>query len=91
VNVVLKGRIARYLQDCGYTPEAATREAAKYSGHSGRVGIRPGAADAGPPRDSCEMAHLTRRQRRVRAPAVEVARDPRTRLGHGVTATLVSV
>ena len=42
MNVVLKGRIARYLQDCGYTPEAATREAAKYSGHSGRVGIRPG-------------------------------------------------
>jgi hypothetical protein len=25
VNVVLKGRIARYLQDCGYTPEAAAK------------------------------------------------------------------
>jgi len=39
VNVVLKIRIARYLQSCGYTPEAALAEAEKYSGHSGRVGM----------------------------------------------------
>ena len=47
VNVVLKGRIARYLQDCGYTPEAAAMEAAKYSGHSGRVGMYTAASEAG--------------------------------------------
>jgi integrase len=47
VNVVLKGRIARYLQDCGYTPEAAAKEAAKYSGHSGRVGMYTAASEAG--------------------------------------------
>ena len=47
VNVVLKGRIARYLQACGYTPEAAAKEAAKYSGHSGRVGMYTAASEAG--------------------------------------------
>jgi integrase len=47
VNVVLKGRIARYLQDCGHTPEAAAKEAAKYSGHSGRVGMYTAASEAG--------------------------------------------
>jgi site-specific recombinase XerC len=47
VNVALKGRIARYLQDCGYTPEAAAMEAAKYSGHSGRVGMYTAASEAG--------------------------------------------
>ena len=47
VNVVLKGRVARYLQDCGYTPEAAAKEAAKYSGHSGRVGMYTAASEAG--------------------------------------------
>jgi integrase len=47
VNVALKGRIARYLQDCGYTPEAAAKEAAKYSGHSGRVGMYTAASEAG--------------------------------------------
>jgi hypothetical protein len=47
VNVVLKGRIARYRQNCGYTPEAAAKEAAKYSGHSGRVGMYTAASEAG--------------------------------------------
>ena len=47
VNVVLKGRIARYLQACGYTPEAAAKEAAKYSRHSGRVGMYTAASEAG--------------------------------------------
>jgi integrase len=47
VNVALKGRIACYLQDCGYTPEAAAKEAAKYSGHSGRVGMYTAASEAG--------------------------------------------
>ena len=47
VNVVLKGRIARCLQDCGYTPEAAVTEAAKYSGHGGRVGMYTAASEAG--------------------------------------------
>jgi hypothetical protein len=44
VNVALKGRIARYLQDCGYTPEAAAKEAARYSG---RVGMYTAASEAG--------------------------------------------
>ena len=35
----LKTRVARYLEACGYTREAASDEAAKYSGHSGRVGM----------------------------------------------------
>jgi hypothetical protein len=35
------------LQDCGYTPEAAAKEAAKYSGHSGRVGMYTAASEAG--------------------------------------------
>jgi hypothetical protein len=47
VNVVLKIRIARYLQSCGYTPEAALAEAEKYSGHSGRVGMYTAASEAG--------------------------------------------
>ena len=47
VNVALKARIARYLLDCGYTPEAAAKEAAKYSGHSGRVGMYTAASEAG--------------------------------------------
>jgi integrase len=47
VNVVLKARVARYLQACGYTPEAATEEAAKFSGHSGRTGMYTAASEAG--------------------------------------------
>jgi len=47
VSVALKARVARYLQGCGYTPEAATAAAAKYSGHSGRVGMYTAASEAG--------------------------------------------
>jgi site-specific recombinase XerD len=47
VSLVLKARIARYLQDCGYTAEAASDAAAKYSGHSGRVGMYTAASEAG--------------------------------------------
>src|SRR5215471_2410324 len=44
VSLALKARIARY---CGYTREAANAEAAKYSGHSGRVGVYTAASEAG--------------------------------------------
>ena len=44
VSLALKARIARY---CGYTREAANAEAAKYSGHSGRVGMYTAASEAG--------------------------------------------
>lgn len=37
--------IARYLQDLGYTPETAIKEAAKYSGHGGEAGMS--ASEAG--------------------------------------------
>ena len=46
VSLALKARIARY---CGYTREAANAEAAKYSGHSGRVGMYTAASEAGIP------------------------------------------
>ena len=39
VSLALKARVARYLETCGYTREAASAAAAKYSGHSGRVGM----------------------------------------------------
>jgi hypothetical protein len=39
VSLVLKARIAHYLEACGYTPDAASDEAAKFCGHSGRVGM----------------------------------------------------
>jgi hypothetical protein len=47
VSVALKARVARYLQACGYTPEGAAAAAAKYSGHSGRVGMYTAASEAG--------------------------------------------
>jgi site-specific recombinase XerC len=47
VCLALKARIARYLQACGYTPDAATAAAAKYSGHSGRVGMYTVTSEAG--------------------------------------------
>jgi hypothetical protein len=37
----------RYLEGSGYTREAANAEAAKYSGHSGRVGMYIAASEAG--------------------------------------------
>jgi hypothetical protein len=46
VSLALKARIARYLETCGYTREAAKAEAAKYSGHSGRVGMYAAASEA---------------------------------------------
>jgi integrase len=49
VSLALKVRIARYLQACGYTPDAAATAAAKYSGHSGRVGMYTAASEAGIP------------------------------------------
>jgi hypothetical protein len=53
VSLVLKARIARYLETCGYTREAATVESAKYSGHSGRVGMYTAASEqASPSRQS---------------------------------------
>jgi hypothetical protein len=42
----LKVRIARYLEGCGYTSDAASTAAAKYSGHSGRVGMYTAASEA---------------------------------------------
>jgi integrase len=47
VSLALKARIARYLQGCGYTGEAANTAATKYSGHSGRVGMYTAASEAG--------------------------------------------
>jgi hypothetical protein len=47
VSLALKVRIARYLQAYGYTPDAAATVAAKYSRHSGRVGMYTGASEAG--------------------------------------------
>jgi integrase len=47
VSVALKARVARYLEACGYTPNAAAVAAAKYSGHSGRVGMYTAASEAG--------------------------------------------
>jgi len=47
VSLALKARVARYLENCGYTREAASAEAAKYSGHSGRVGMYTAASEAG--------------------------------------------
>jgi len=47
VNVALKGRVARYLMGVGYTVKAAAAEAARYSGHSGRVGMYTAASEAG--------------------------------------------
>jgi len=47
VSLALKARIARYLEGCGYTREAASTEAARYSGHSGRVGMYTAASEAG--------------------------------------------
>jgi hypothetical protein len=47
VSLVLKARIGCYLRGAGYTPEAAAATAAKYSGHSGRVGMYTAASEAG--------------------------------------------
>jgi hypothetical protein len=47
VSLALKARVARYLRACGYAREAANAEAAKYSGHSGRVGMYTAASEAG--------------------------------------------
>ena len=47
VSLALKARVARYPETCGYTREAASAEAAKYSGHSGRVGMYTAASEAG--------------------------------------------
>jgi hypothetical protein len=47
VSLALKARIARYLEACGYTRETAKAEAAKFSGHSGRVGMYVAASEAG--------------------------------------------
>jgi len=47
VSLALKARIARYLEDCDYTREAASDEAARYSGHSGRVGMYTAPSEAG--------------------------------------------
>ena len=47
VNVALKACIARYLESCGYAPDAARAAAAKFSGHSGRVGMYTAASEAG--------------------------------------------
>jgi hypothetical protein len=47
VSLALKARIALYLEARGYTHEAASDEAAKYSGHSGRVGMYTAASEAG--------------------------------------------
>ena len=45
--MVLKALIARYLEGSGYTSEAASDEAVKYSGHIGRVGMYTAASEAG--------------------------------------------
>jgi hypothetical protein len=47
VSLALKARIARYLEACGYSPDAAAATAAKYSGHGGRVGMYTAASEAG--------------------------------------------
>jgi hypothetical protein len=47
VSLALKARIARYLAGSGYTRDAASTEAAKFSGHSGRVGMYTAASEAG--------------------------------------------
>jgi integrase len=47
VSLALKACVSRYLKACGYTREAANAEAAKYSGHSGRVGMYTAASEAG--------------------------------------------
>src|SRR5215813_10205762 len=47
VCLALKARIARYLEACGCAPDAAAAVAAKYSGHSGRVGMYTAASEAG--------------------------------------------
>jgi integrase len=47
VSLALKARVARYLQACGYTREAADAEAGKYSGHGGRVGMYTAASEVG--------------------------------------------
>ena len=47
MSLALKTRIARYLEACGYIHEAASDEAANYSGHSGRVGMYTAASEAG--------------------------------------------
>jgi galactitol-specific phosphotransferase system IIB component len=47
VSVALKARIDRYLEASGYTHEAAVKAAAKFSGHSGRVGLYVSASEAG--------------------------------------------
>jgi hypothetical protein len=47
VNLALKACVARYLQGVGYTAEAAAAEAARFSGHSGRVGMYTAASEAG--------------------------------------------
>jgi site-specific recombinase XerC len=60
LNKLLKARIARYLRDCGYTPEAAAKEAARYSGHSGRVGMYTAASEAGVAIEA--VAELARQQ-----------------------------
>jgi hypothetical protein len=39
MGLAFKARIARYLEAYGYAREAASNEASKYSGHSGRIGI----------------------------------------------------
>jgi hypothetical protein len=46
LNLVLKGRIATYLQDCGYMSETA-KAAEKCSGHNGRIGMYTAAPEAG--------------------------------------------
>jgi hypothetical protein len=45
--VKIKARVARYLQARGYRLEAANAAAAKYSDHSGRVGMYTAASEAG--------------------------------------------
>jgi hypothetical protein len=59
VNLALKARIARYLRASGYTREAAEAEAAKFSRHSGRVGMYTAASEAGivsePPADEATL------------------------------------
>jgi integrase len=47
VSLALKARFARYLEGSGYTRDAASAEAAKFSGHSGRVGMYKEASEAG--------------------------------------------
>ena len=47
MGLALKARIARCLEAYGYAREAASDEASKYSGHSGRIGMYTVASEAG--------------------------------------------